>query len=74
MPDSIQLKLGKRVKQLRAEHGLTQERLADASGLHVTYIAGIESGRRNPSLKSLESLARGLGITVSELVKGVGDA
>ncbi|HTQ10852.1 MAG TPA: helix-turn-helix transcriptional regulator [Fimbriimonadaceae bacterium] len=74
MPDSIQGSLAKRVKALRAEKGLTQERLADASGLHVTYIAGIESGRRNPSLKSLAALARGFGIAVAELLEGVGVA
>jgi transcriptional regulator with XRE-family HTH domain len=71
MADSAKVSLGKRLKALRAEHGLTQERLADASGLHVTYIAGIESGRRNPSLNSLSALAQGFGISLSKLLEEV---
>ena len=37
---------GDAVRALRREAGLTQEQLADKTGLHVTYIAGIETGRR----------------------------
>lgn len=74
MPDSVQQQLGRRVKQLRQKFGVTQEALADRSGLHVTYIAGIESGRRNPSLNSLASLAKGFGISLPELMEGVENA
>lgn len=57
------------MRELRREAGLTQEQLADRSGLHVTYIAGIETGRRNPSLRSILSLAEGLGVAAFELVR-----
>jgi transcriptional regulator with XRE-family HTH domain len=60
---------GEAVRALRHEAGLTQEQLADRSGLHVTYIAGIETGRRNPSLKSIVAFADGLGVAASELLR-----
>lgn len=60
---------GDAVRAFRREAGLTQEQLADKTGLHVTYIAGIETGRRNPSLKTILSLAEGLGVSASELLR-----
>lgn len=42
-------KLGRAVKRLRMAKGFTQEALAEASGLHRTYISGIEIGKRNPT-------------------------
>ena len=59
--------LARRVKELRHRAGLTQEQVADGSGLHVTYIAGIEGGRRNPSYLALLALAKGLKVDPSEL-------
>lgn len=66
--------LGRRVRQLRLEQRLTQESLADRSGLHVTYVSSVESGRRNPSLISLHALAIGLTVSLSDLLRGVDDA
>jgi transcriptional regulator with XRE-family HTH domain len=60
-------RLGDRVRTLRRELGITQETLADRSGLHRTYIADIERGLRNPSLWSIERLAAGLGCEVADL-------
>jgi transcriptional regulator with XRE-family HTH domain len=71
MASELTTKLGKRVKSLRLEKGKTQEAVADASGLHVTYIASVESGKRNPSFLSLIALARGVDVTVDTLVKGL---
>ncbi|MDQ2986906.1 MAG: helix-turn-helix domain-containing protein [Armatimonadota bacterium] len=62
-------RFGDAVRALRREAGLTQEQLADKTGLHVTYIAGIETGRRNPSLRSILALADGLGVAASELLR-----
>jgi transcriptional regulator with XRE-family HTH domain len=69
--DPILLALGKNVSDLRKEQGLTQEKLAERSGLDSTYISGIERGVRNPSFKSLVSLASGFGISVSEMCAAV---
>jgi transcriptional regulator with XRE-family HTH domain len=60
------------VKQLREEKGWTQEGLAERSGLDRSYVAGIESGLRNPSIKALAKLAKGLGATLSDFLDTVG--
>lgn len=60
--------LGLRIKQLRAEHQLTQEDLADRCGLFRTYMSRIESGLANPTLTVLHTLAAGLEIPIVELL------
>ena len=65
----ILLAFGGSIKSLRLKKGLSQRELAERSGLDVTYISGIERGVRNPSLKSLETLAKGLGCSISETCK-----
>ena len=62
---------GRRVRQLRDEKGWSQERLAEKADLDRSYIAGIEVGRRNPSLNALATLATGLGMGLSDLFNGV---
>ena len=64
---SSKQKLGKKVRELRTAKGWTQEKLEEHSGLDRTYISDIERGVRNPSLKSLEKLAKALKIKVSDL-------
>ena len=53
------------VRRLRKAAGMTQESLEAASTLHVTYVRGIEAGRRNPSVQVLWLLAKGLGVSFS---------
>ncbi len=65
----ILLALGKLIQQKRRDRQLSQEQLGFLSNLDRTYISGIERGIRNPSLTALVSLANGLNITVSELLK-----
>jgi transcriptional regulator with XRE-family HTH domain len=55
------------MRELRAECGISQERLAERAGLDRTYVSGIERGERNPSLTNILKLAEALGVTVSEL-------
>jgi transcriptional regulator with XRE-family HTH domain len=64
-------KLGKRVRELRTKAGLTQERLAELTGLHRTYIGSVERGERNVSLLNLIRIARALKSRVSILVDGI---
>jgi transcriptional regulator with XRE-family HTH domain len=66
---SLQQKLGKKIKTLRNDAGLSQEKLGELTGLDRTYISDIERGIRNPSLKSLQKLANALKISISDLTK-----
>lgn len=61
--------LGRAVRQLRVGREMTLESLAKDSGLHWTYLSGIERGRRNPTLNVLAAVAHSLGVTTSELVR-----
>jgi DNA-binding XRE family transcriptional regulator len=54
----------KRLQQLREKAGMTQKRLAEASGVNVWAIRGHEQGRREPNWKVAIQLARALGVTV----------
>ena len=67
----VLLAFGASIRKLRLKKGLSQRALAERSDLDVTYISGIERGVRNPSLKSLETLAKGLGCSISETCKAL---
>ncbi|MEX0775283.1 MAG: helix-turn-helix transcriptional regulator [Phycisphaeraceae bacterium] len=56
------------LRRLRQERGISQERLADAAGLHRTHISLIECDRRSVRLETLERLALALGVEPAELV------
>ncbi|HXP99341.1 MAG TPA: helix-turn-helix transcriptional regulator [Solirubrobacteraceae bacterium] len=60
--------LGQAVRELRSEQGLSQERLSLDSGVHRNYIGGIERGERQPTLTTIATLARTLGVRPSELI------
>jgi transcriptional regulator with XRE-family HTH domain len=64
-------KFGVRIKELRANVGISQEKLAELSELHRTYISGIERGERNVSLININLIANALNISLSELFKGI---
>jgi CheY-like chemotaxis protein len=61
--------LGAAIKSERSVLGISQEELADRAGLHRTYVSDLERGARNPSIGSVEKLARALQISVSRLFK-----
>ena len=58
---------GKHIRSLRIERSLTQEELAHRANIHVTYLSGIERGRRNPSLKNIRAIAQALDVLSGEL-------
>lgn len=62
-------KIGLRVKELRTALGLSQEKLALKAEIDRTYLAGVEQGKRNPSIKSLEKIINALEVTFSEFFK-----
>jgi len=68
VPVDPRVALGRRVKELRGLQGITQEELADRSGLFRTYMSRIESGRANPTLTMLHQIAAAFGVDVGELL------
>jgi transcriptional regulator with XRE-family HTH domain len=61
------------VKRRRTQLGITQEDFSEKSGLHRTYISGIERGERNPTIDIVFSIARALGCTPREIMPSIGD-
>lgn len=62
---------GLRCKALREEKGISQEKFALLIEMDRTYYSSVENGKRNISLKNIEKIAKGFGLTVSELLNGV---
>lgn len=67
--ETVATLLGRRVRDLRAARGWTQERLAEEVDLDRSYVAGIEVGGRNPSLKALARFADAFRISLTELFR-----
>lgn len=61
-PDRPHRDLGRAIREIREEAGLTQEQVAATGGLHFTEISHLEAGRRNPKFDTLKAVARGLGV------------
>ena len=61
----------KRVKLLRAERKISQEKFALKIDMDRTYYASVEAGRRNISIVNIKKIADGLGVSLSELFEGV---
>lgn len=59
--------VGENIRRIRKERGLTLKQLGDMIGVSEAYIRAYESGRRNPKLKSLETLAQALAVNVEVL-------
>lgn len=62
---------GEKIRKLRIERGLSQEKLASLSGLHRTYVGAIERGERNVSFRNIEKLAKTLKINLEDLFRGL---
>ncbi|OGK18757.1 hypothetical protein A2866_04275 [Candidatus Roizmanbacteria bacterium RIFCSPHIGHO2_01_FULL_39_8] len=64
-------RLGERIVKARKKKKLSQEQLALLSDMDRTYLARVEEGKANPSIKVLNKLSRVLKIRLSSLLKGV---
>lgn len=60
---------GERLRELRREHGLSQEAFAHHVGLDRTYVSGLERGRRNPTLAVIVKLAEALEVQPAALLE-----
>lgn len=62
---------GERIRKLRRARGWRQIDLAEHSGVHEVHISDLERGTREAGLRTLSKLASALGMSVSELLKGL---
>ncbi|WP_210419036.1 helix-turn-helix transcriptional regulator [Bradyrhizobium sp. NAS80.1] len=60
--------VGKNVRRIRQERGMTQEKLAFEAEIDLTYVGGIERGKRNPSLLVLARIAEALSVHLTKLL------
>jgi transcriptional regulator with XRE-family HTH domain len=65
----IRQRLGRNLRRLRDEKGLSQEAFAHEASIHRTYISDIERGARNPTITVVEKIALALGVTAAALVE-----
>ncbi|OZB52910.1 MAG: transcriptional regulator [Stenotrophomonas sp. 14-69-23] len=57
------------VRRLRTERGMSQEQLAEAAGVHRTYVGMLERGEKNVTIYNIERIALALGVCASELLR-----
>ncbi|HEY3758450.1 MAG TPA: helix-turn-helix transcriptional regulator [Solirubrobacteraceae bacterium] len=62
---------GERLRELRAERGVSQDQLASRTGIHPTAIGRFERGDREPRLRSILRLAQGLDVPPGALLDGL---
>lgn len=65
----VRLRFAANLRALRQAKGFTQERLADLSGLHYSYVGQVERGRRNISIDNIGRLADALGLDAVDLLR-----
>lgn len=66
--------VGQRIRNYRTQQKLSQEKLAELSGCHPTYIGQLERGEKNATLESIEKIASALDIPLSKLFEKLDDA
>lgn len=64
-------KFGERVRELRTQKNMSQEKFALHIDMDRTYLASVESGKRNISLANINKIAKGFGMTIEELFRGM---
>ena len=63
----ITIDLGKRIRELRQQRGISQEKFALKIGMDRTYFASVEAGKRNISIVNIQKIADGLDVSLGEL-------
>ncbi len=70
-PNDPRALFGKRVRALRRERGLSQEKLAELANLHRNYVGGVERGERNIGLLNIVALAQALKVKPARLLEPI---
>ena len=65
----ISTKIGKNLKRIRTEKKMSQGDISRKLGMDRGYISGVENGKRNPTLATIQKLANALGVSADELLK-----
>ena len=65
--------IGQRIRNYRTQQKLSQEKLAELSGCHPTYIGQVERGEKNATLESIEKIASALNLPLAQLFEKLGD-
>ena len=71
MPLDVCIQLGERIRQLRMKRGWRQIDLAQHSGVHEVHISDLERGSREVGIRTLQSLAKALGVSIAAMLKGL---
>lgn len=69
--NNLSKNFGKRIKIERIKQEISQEKLAELSGLHRTTLGSIENGKTSPTLDTIAKIANALNLTISELLVDV---
>lgn len=64
----VKVRFGQRLRNLRTERKISQEKLGEMAGLHRTFVSMVERGERNVTLATVEKLAKALGRTMADLM------
>jgi transcriptional regulator with XRE-family HTH domain len=68
---SVKARVSRNIQRIRREKDLSQEEVAHRASIHQTYLSGVETGKRNPSILVVERIAKALGVDVSEIFRAV---
>lgn len=71
MENYLQIQVGMRIKDLRDREGVSQENFALRIGMDRSYLASIETGRRNVTLLNLAKIAQGFEISLADFFEGI---
>lgn len=67
----VKKKFANRLRDLRKQLNVSQEKFALSIGMDRTYYASVENGKRNISIENISKIARGFNITLEELFRGI---
>jgi transcriptional regulator with XRE-family HTH domain len=71
VPADPRATLGKHVRKLRLDRGLSQEKLAELADLHRNYVGGVERGERNIAILNIVALAHALKVKPAKLLETI---